>query len=308
MTDLPIGKYPNTFYRVSVKAVIRNEQGEVLVVKEHQDKWELPGGGLDHGESVHDCLKRELAEELNIVDDFTEAFWKTETQYMPSRPDKELDFWKMSMYFNVTLPSGFVWRSSDDLTDAKFMPDSVLGNCMAEIYFVRHGESQANASGVIAGSLDVLLTEKGIRQARDAGEMVVKNGMQIDTIISSPLSRAYETAKIIAETIHYPLDKIIVIDELREKRAGNFEGGTVGALYAATDEEMRQAGAESFADFAERVRRANAMVKMHAKGTTLIVGHAGIYRMAQTLYRNLPPADMKAMGKVANGKIVEYPL
>ena len=39
----PTGKYPNTFYRASIKAVIRNEADEVLVVKEHQDKWELPG-------------------------------------------------------------------------------------------------------------------------------------------------------------------------------------------------------------------------------------------------------------------------
>lgn len=120
------GKYPNTFYRTSIKAVIRNEDGEVLVVKEHQDKWELPGGGLDHGEDIHDCLRRELAEELGITSDFTEEFWKIETQYMSSRPDKELDFWKMSIYFNVVLPSGFTWMPSGELTDARFMPDSVL--------------------------------------------------------------------------------------------------------------------------------------------------------------------------------------
>ena len=42
--------YPNTFYRVSVKALIKNEQDQVLVIKENQDTWSLPGGGLDHGE------------------------------------------------------------------------------------------------------------------------------------------------------------------------------------------------------------------------------------------------------------------
>lgn len=120
------GKYPNTFYRVSVKALIRNEAGEVLVVKEHQEKWELPGGGLDHGESIHDGLKRELSEELGIENDFTETFNKVVTQYMPSRPDKELDFWKMSMYFDVKILGSFVLSLTSEITDAQFMPESVL--------------------------------------------------------------------------------------------------------------------------------------------------------------------------------------
>jgi len=120
------GKYPNTFYRVSVKALIRNDDGEVLVVKEHQDKWELPGGGLDHGESIHDGLKRELLEELGIENDFTESFNKVVTQYMPSRPDKELDFWKMSMYFDVKIIGSFAITLTSEITEAKFMPDSVL--------------------------------------------------------------------------------------------------------------------------------------------------------------------------------------
>jgi 8-oxo-dGTP diphosphatase len=59
-------KYPNAFYRVSVKALIRNERGEVLVLKENQDTWSLPGGGLDHGEAPDLGLKRELNEELGI--------------------------------------------------------------------------------------------------------------------------------------------------------------------------------------------------------------------------------------------------
>jgi len=124
--DVTSGKYPNTFYRVSVKAVIRNAENEVLVVKEHQDKWELPGGGLDHGETIHDGLKRELLEELNITNDFTENFQKVETQYMPSRPDKELDFWKMSVYFDVVIVGDFTLTPSAELTDAQFMPDTVL--------------------------------------------------------------------------------------------------------------------------------------------------------------------------------------
>ena len=120
------GKYPSTFYRVSIKGLIRNKKNEILVVKEHQDKWELPGGGLDHGESIHDCLKRELFEELNITNTFTETFREIKTQYMPSRPDKELDFWKMSMYFDVEIVGNFSLDPSNELTDAQFIGDNVL--------------------------------------------------------------------------------------------------------------------------------------------------------------------------------------
>ncbi len=58
--------YPNTFYRVSVKALIRNKDGKVLVLKENQDTWSLPGGGLDHGEDPKSGILRELKEELGI--------------------------------------------------------------------------------------------------------------------------------------------------------------------------------------------------------------------------------------------------
>lgn len=120
------GKYPNTYYRISIKAVIKNHDGRVLVVKEHQDKWELPGGGLNHGESVHECLARELREELGITNDFTESFNKVITQYMPSRPDKTLDFWKMSMYYDVVIAGAFAINPQEGITDVRFMPSSVL--------------------------------------------------------------------------------------------------------------------------------------------------------------------------------------
>lgn len=120
------GKYPNTFYRVSIKALIGNDNGEILVVKEHQNKWELPGEGIDHGESIHESLKRELNEELGIKNDFTESFNNVVTQYMESRPDKELDFWKMSMYFDVKIIGDFNISPTSEIMEAKFMPSTVM--------------------------------------------------------------------------------------------------------------------------------------------------------------------------------------
>jgi 8-oxo-dGTP diphosphatase len=52
-------------------AVIRNEENEVLVVQrgeftDHPMKWEFPGGKLIRGETLEECIIREVAEELSI--------------------------------------------------------------------------------------------------------------------------------------------------------------------------------------------------------------------------------------------------
>ncbi|MDR1197218.1 MAG: NUDIX hydrolase [Candidatus Nomurabacteria bacterium] len=66
-----ISKLPNTCYRVSAKAVIKNSAGQVLVVREdhssiEESRWALPGGGVDHGETIEQALYREIKEELGV--------------------------------------------------------------------------------------------------------------------------------------------------------------------------------------------------------------------------------------------------
>lgn len=56
---------PQCHYRISVKArVVR--YGRLLVVKEGSDRWDLPGGGLEHGEDIGSGLRREVREELGV--------------------------------------------------------------------------------------------------------------------------------------------------------------------------------------------------------------------------------------------------
>lgn len=52
-------------------AIIENEVGQILIARRKMGKaqeglWEFPGGKIEHNESVEDCLKRELQEEMNI--------------------------------------------------------------------------------------------------------------------------------------------------------------------------------------------------------------------------------------------------
>jgi len=58
-------------FRIYVKALIVNDAGKILAVKESgRTYWDLPGGGIDAKESVRDALARELAEEAQMTGEF----------------------------------------------------------------------------------------------------------------------------------------------------------------------------------------------------------------------------------------------
>jgi len=57
--------YPSCTYRVSAKAIIM-QGGKLLLIKEKGNKWDLPGGGVEHLEAIEEALRRELKEELGI--------------------------------------------------------------------------------------------------------------------------------------------------------------------------------------------------------------------------------------------------
>ena len=67
-----LGRKTDYLYRLSIKALIRNDKGDVLVVKETgRTWWDLPGGGMDHGETIKQAIARELYEEVRLRGDFT---------------------------------------------------------------------------------------------------------------------------------------------------------------------------------------------------------------------------------------------
>lgn len=60
--------FPDSFHRVTVKALVVKD-GKILLLKESPQisgKWEIPGGGLDFGEDIHEGLKREIEEEMGV--------------------------------------------------------------------------------------------------------------------------------------------------------------------------------------------------------------------------------------------------
>jgi 8-oxo-dGTP diphosphatase len=64
--DPRLHEVDDCLYRVAVRVLVVQD-GKVLLVKESSDDWwALPGGGVDHGESVESTLAREVEEELGV--------------------------------------------------------------------------------------------------------------------------------------------------------------------------------------------------------------------------------------------------
>src|SRR4028118_1166019 len=97
-----------------------------------------------------------------------------------------------------------------DLTNSKSPDDQ-------ELLLIRHGQSTANASGVWQGQLDFPLSEEGRRQAADAGRAL--KGARISGVYASPLSRAFETAEIVAHEASFS-GEIIHMSGIAERHGG----------------------------------------------------------------------------------------
>lgn len=180
------------------------------------------------------------------------------------------------------------------------------------VYFIRHGESQANYDGVIAGWSDSLLTEKGRRTAEEAAQQLIAKGLVFDSIYTSTLSRARETAEIIARTIGYPIADIISSEDLRERGFGDLSGCSKSELLQLTSTDVAAAGGESYQMLYDRALRANQLIASEVREgkRILIVGHSGFYRMALVLDQELTPErfrDMRDMAP-ANTTLLPYPL
>lgn len=92
---------------------------------------------------------------------------------------------------------------------------------MITLYLVRHGQTVWNSSGKYQGRTDVALSEKGLAQAEKTVERF--RSVHLDGVIASPLMRAADTARGIAETHGLPLE---TDSRLMELSFGDWEGKT----------------------------------------------------------------------------------
>lgn len=167
------------------------------------------------------------------------------------------------------------------------------------IYFIRHGECQANVDGVIAGaSDDSPLTDFGRQQAKEAAYEL--KDITFDLIISSPLQRALDTAKIIAKELNIDTDEIIVSKEFIEKDVGPFTGKPKAEYYAF--EKSGGETGETTIEMQDRVRQGLEWLRQQTFKNALVVTHNGTVRMARTVFENMPAKNFANMPQLSNGE------
>lgn len=180
---------------------------------------------------------------------------------------------------------------------------------MHYLYLLRHAQSQANADEIIAGSHESPLSATGRKQADFAGETAKLYLPPFDLIVSSPMQRAVETARIIANQIRYPLEKIVVLNELHERDLGTSEGKDyrLTPQYNGNYGEAENIpGIEPIQEFYDRTRAVFEKLKQRPEQRILLVCHNGTGRMLRVVTTNATPIEMYEQPRLEN--TVFYPL
>jgi 2,3-bisphosphoglycerate-dependent phosphoglycerate mutase len=95
---------------------------------------------------------------------------------------------------------------------------------MYKLVLVRHGESTWNMENRFTGWTDVDLTEKGIQEAHEAGQLLRKNGYEFDVAFNSVLKRATRTLWIILDELDQMWIPIHNSWRLNERHYGALQG------------------------------------------------------------------------------------
>lgn len=158
-----------------------------------------------------------------------------------------------------------------------------------KLYFVRHGESDANIQHVISNRESPFgLTEGGKQQARALAEKL--KDVPITAIYASPVLRARETAEILSQAFHLPYQ---VTEALREYDCGILEERSdeeAWRLHREIAEDWtihhnylrKPEGGENFLEIKKRfvpLIESVAQDDLHARQYILFVSHGGLLQL-----------------------------
>lgn len=182
------------------------------------------------------------------------------------------------------------------------------------LIFIRHGESEGNKVSRFNGSLDLPLTDKGREQAVKTAEYLKK--FKIDKVYSSNLSRALETAHIIADTQGA---EVIENKNLREIFGGDFEGKPYDDLRTKFPVEFgiwlndlgncRCPNGESIRELLHRFNEEIKRIAAENRDKTILIGtHAMPIRVMSTVWSKKDITQIRDFDFVRNASVtvVDY--
>lgn len=161
---------------------------------------------------------------------------------------------------------------------------------------MRHGQNLDNLNGILNGHRDEPLTEKGLAQAREIAEKIKDEELVFSAVYSSPLSRAFDTAKIVHEIVNTPIPRKEEL--LIERDFGVMTGKKISEIETLCSPDIIKTEnttyflnpnrAETFPDL---IKRAGLLLEKinsnHITGNVLLVCHGDIGKMVYAKYYNL---------------------
>lgn len=144
------------------------------------------------------------------------------------------------------------------------------------LYVARHGETEWNRKGIISGRSDISLSEVGYKQAEFLAEEVAALKTPITKIIHSPLERARETARIVAEKNQLLMN---MDERLIELDYGDYDGTSdksEGYLKLRTQFAVRYPNGESLMDVYARIVPLLEELEQDSENTYLLVCHNSV--------------------------------
>jgi probable phosphoglycerate mutase len=239
-----------------------------LVVEQMSGRWKVKHPGL-----------AELHQQARAL---ASTFSTVRFSWIPREQNKHADRLANEAMVGDTATAKVVHRTIDPPPSAvAFPPSAWTGNRggPTRLLLLRHGQTELSRQRRYSGRGNPDLTDAGRRQASDAAQYLSGKG-GIAAVVSSPLSRAYDTARAAADALGLDVQ---VDDDLIETDFGEWEGLTF--LEAAErhpdvhgrwlrDTSLQPPGGESFDEVSHRVQRVrDRLIAEHGESTVLVVSH-----------------------------------
>jgi broad specificity phosphatase PhoE len=179
------------------------------------------------------------------------------------------------------------------------------------IHTIRHAHTRYNAERRYAGTIDVPLSEAGVRDARNASAKLA--GMTFDIVISSTLKRSIETAHILAgDAPTFVESKLCnernfgVMEGLTWDDVQNLEPKVLFINVGNDSHSVNPQGGEPFEDLWERAKKFRRFIFRTYKGSNiLVVSHGVFLQMFHGVLRSLSCIEALAVYP-ANLELVRF--
>lgn len=187
----------------------------------------------------------------------------------------------------------------------EYLKSRLIPEVSHHVYFVRHGQTVWNVENKICGATDSPLTDKGREQAKAIGQEVKNQGIKVDEILYSPLSRARDTAMEIAKAINVPSRMEV---RLIEQDFGKWEGTArngVDFLAAKREFVTDNEGGESMLRLCQRIYNLLDELRAQPDKVYLLVAHNGIARAVNSYFNNMSNEEYASFG-IGNCEIRKF--